>query len=422
MKRYRRLRRALAATGMVLLGACTTNPITGRSQLMVVPESLAIRESAAAYSQMMSGLTKKNQVEAGTARAERVRAITDRLIAQAVRFRPESAKWAWQVQLINDPKTVNAFCMAGGKMAMYTGLIEQLKATDDELAQVMGHEISHALLNHTQERMSIAYSSSIGTQLAAIALGARDQTAALMQTAATLAIQLPNSRESESEADQVGIELAARAGYDPAAAVTLWQKMGKLSGGKTPPEFLSTHPSPQHREERLRELGAKVRPLYLAAKARPETDAPSFLSAKEAANERVVRKPGELSPEEYAQKVAREPTTSTYFAEPFERFKRGDTTFDCRFQCSIAFERRKSQWKQLHARGLWRDLALSVIQVGYENDLSYFMLGEAARGLALKDAARTYYRRALDAGRQYGCGEGCEGFDVPKLAKARLSS
>jgi predicted Zn-dependent protease len=413
---------ALSAAAMILLAACTTNPITGRSQFMVVPESMAIRESATAYSQMVGGLAKKDQIETGTPRAERVRAITDRLIAQAVRFRPESAKWAWQVQLIRDPKTVNAFCMAGGKMAMYSGLIEQLKATDDELAQVMGHEIGHALANHTQERMSIAYTSGIGTQLAAIALGAGDQTAALMQTAAVVAIQLPNSRESESEADQIGVELAARAGYDPGAAVTLWQKMGKLSEGKSPPEFLSTHPSPAHREQRLRELGAKVQPLYLAAKQHPQSDAPSFLAAKEAVNERVVRKPGELSPEEYAEKVAREPATLTFLAEPFERFKRGETAFDCRLQCSLAYERRRADWKRLHARAQWRDLAVSVLQVGYQNDLSYFMLAEAARGLGLKDAAQKYYRRALDAGAQYGCGEDCEGFEVPKLAKARLGA
>ena len=416
-----KLRARLSVAAMVLLAACTTNPITGRSQLMVVPESMAIRESASAYSQMVGGLAKKNQIETGTVRAERVRAITDRLIAQAVRFRPDSAKWAWQVQLIKDPKTVNAFCMAGGKMAMYSGLIEQLKATDDELAQVMGHEIGHALANHTQERMSIAYTSGIGTQLAAIALGARDSTAALMQTAAVVAIQLPNSRESESEADQIGIELGARAGYDPAAAVSLWQKMGKLSAGKTPPEFLSTHPAPEHREQRLRELGAKVQPLYLAAKAHPETDAPSFLAAREAANERVVRKPGELTPEEYAAKVAREPATLTFLAEPFERFKRGDTVLDCRVQCSLAYERRKDGWKRLHAGGQWRDLAVSVLQVGYQSDLSYFLLGEAAGGLGLGEAAQKYYRRALDAGTEYGCGDDCAGFEVRKVAQSRLA-
>src|SRR5260221_6151141 len=98
---------------------------------------------------MMGGLSKKKQVATGTPRAENLRKITDRLIAQAVRFRPDSAKWNWEVQLINHPKTVNAFCMAGGKMAMYTGLIEKVKASDDEIAPVMWHEIGHALANHT---------------------------------------------------------------------------------------------------------------------------------------------------------------------------------------------------------------------------------------------------------------------------------
>src|SRR5437899_1562607 len=166
---------------------CSTNPITGRSQLVgLVSEQEAISGSAQAYRQMMADLDKKKQLERPSGdkespRVKKVEEITDRLIAQAIKFRPDSAGWRWEVQVINDPKTVNAFCMAGGKMAIYSGMWEKLKATDDEVAQVMGHEIGHALANHTQERMSIAYSTSIGTQLAAIALGARDQTAAPMQ-------------------------------------------------------------------------------------------------------------------------------------------------------------------------------------------------------------------------------------------------
>jgi len=408
----------LAALALGALVGCETNPITGRSQFMVVSEDMAIGQSAAAYSSMMGDLGKKRKVEADSPRAEKVRHITDRLIAQAVRFRPDSAKWKWEVQVINDPKTVNAFCMAGGKMAIYSGMWEKLKATDDEVAQVMGHEIGHALANHTQERMSIAYSTSIGTQLAAIALGARDQTAALMQQAAVVAIQLPNSRESESEADQIGIELAARAGYDPAAAVSLWDKMGKLGG--TPPEFLSTHPSPEHRKETLQALGARMQPLYLAAKSANPGDAPSFLSSKEAVNERVVTRPGEPTREEFAARVANEPTTMSFLAEPFEKFKRGETVFDCRAQCAFSYSRRTGDWKKLHDRKQWRDLAVSVLQVGYLGDLSYFMLAEAARGLGLREAASTYYRRALDAGKEYGCGGDCEGFNVPKLASAAL--
>jgi predicted Zn-dependent protease len=409
---------------LFLLAGCSTSTLTGRSQLMIVPERMAITESAAAYNQMMGQLGKKKQIESGTGRADKVREITDRLIAQAVRFRPDSASWKWEVQVIDDPKTVNAFCMAGGKMAIYSGMWEKLKATDDEVAQVMGHEIGHALANHTQERMSIAYSTGLGTQLAAIALGVRDQTAALMQTAAVVAIQLPNSRESESEADQIGIELAARAGYDPKAAVSLWEKMSKLGG--SPPEFLSTHPSPQNRAARLAELGSKVQPYYLAAKSGATTDAPHFLGAREASNERIVTRPGELSREEYAAKAAKEGETLSFLSGPFERFKSGNAVFNCRAECALRFGSRKADWRKLHEKQQWRDLAVSVMQTEYLSDLSYFMLAEAAHGLGLRDAAATYYKRAVEAGARYGCGaEGgfsCEGFEVQKRAHAALKS
>jgi predicted Zn-dependent protease len=404
----------------VLLAACATNPITGRSQFMMVSEKQAIGESAAAYNSMMGQLGKKKKVEAEGERTMKIHDITDRLIAQAVRFRPDSASWKWEVRVINEPETVNAFCMAGGKMAIYTGMWEKLKATDDELAQVMGHEIGHALANHTQERMSVAYGTGIGTTIAAIALGARDSAAALMQQAAVVAIALPNSRESESEADQIGIELAARAGYDPKAAVTLWEKMGKV-GGKAPPQFLSTHPSPENRAARLKELGEQVQPLYAAAKSGAPLAAPRFLNAKEASNERVVDRPGELTREEYARQSATD--TLTFLSEPFQRFRSGNIVFDCKVQCSFAYSRAKGDWKRLHSAGAWRDLAVSVVQVGYLSDLSYFMLAEAARGMGNKDAAAAYYKRALEAGKDNACGSGvfsCEGFEVQKSAAAAL--
>src|SRR5262245_20274813 len=253
------------------LAGCQANPITGRSQLMIVPESLAVSESAAAYSQMMGQLGKKKQIEPDSARVRKVRDITDRLVAQAVRLRPDSTGWNWEVQVINDPKTVNAFCMAGGKMAIYSGMWEKLNASDEEIAMVMGHEISHALAGHTQERMSVAMTSQVLATGVALAISSSESTRGLAMTgtqlAAVYAIQLPNSRTSESEADEIGIQLAARAGYDPRAAVTLWEKMGKLGG--TPPEFLSTHPSPENRAARLRELGGKVQPYYLEAKKNP---------------------------------------------------------------------------------------------------------------------------------------------------------
>jgi predicted Zn-dependent protease len=374
---------------------------------------------------MMGQLGKKKQVEADSGRAKKVREITDRLIAQAVRFRPDSASWNWEVQVIDDPKQVNAFCMAGGKMAIYSGMWEQLKATDDEIAQVMGHEIGHALANHTQERMSVAMGVGVTTTIAAILVSSRqssignDLALTGMQLAAVTAITLPNSRDGETEADQIGIELAARAGYDPAAAVTLWEKMAKLGGGKGPPEFLSTHPSPQNRAVRLKDLGTRVQPLYLAAKDKPH-DAPSFLVTKEGANERAVTRAGEPTREQYAASAASEAGTMTFLAEPFERFKSGKAVFDCRVQCAFGYNNRKADWKKLHAEKRWRDLAVSVMQVGYLSDLAYFMLAESAKGMGLKEAAATYYKRALDAGKQHGCNGNCEGFEVQKISAAAL--
>src|SRR6185436_15459988 len=182
------MRRSASAL-LLLLAACQTSSLTGRSQYMVVSEQMAVSQSAAAYVQMMGELDKKKKIEAGTEREKKVREITDRLVAQAVRVRPDAKGWAWEVKVIDDPKTVNAFCMAGGKMAIYSGMWEKLKATDDEIAQVMGHEIAHALADHTRERMSIAMTSAAVTTAAAIAIGSRDSGpgAGLALTGAQLA-------------------------------------------------------------------------------------------------------------------------------------------------------------------------------------------------------------------------------------------
>ena len=212
------------------LSACATSP-TGRTQLMLVSPEQAISSSREAYVQTLLPLEKEGKIDSNVVTSKRIRLITGRIIAQAILLYPHTKNWEWSVKVINDPETVNAWCMAGGKMAIYTGLIDKLQATDDEIAQVMGHEISHALANHTAERMSVALATQLGLSGVAIAAGdSRYQGAILTGSslAAVTAITLPNSRTSESEADQIGIELAARAGYDPRSAVTLWQKMAKV--------------------------------------------------------------------------------------------------------------------------------------------------------------------------------------------------
>jgi len=248
----------------LFLGACSTSP-TGRHQLMLVSPSQAVQASEKAYPEKLKEYAAKGKLNTQPLVLARVKKITGRLIAQAVEMYPESRDWRWEVVLIDDPETVNAWCMAGGKMAIYSGLIEQLQPTDDELAQVMAHEISHALANHVAEQMSVALASQLGLAvLSATALhDSRYRTAALTGAAlaATLAIQLPYSRKAEAEADRIGIELAARAGYDPRAAVSLWRKMGQLKG-QAPPELLNTHPSAANRQKVLADLVPKVMPYY----------------------------------------------------------------------------------------------------------------------------------------------------------------
>jgi predicted Zn-dependent protease len=250
----------------VAMAGCATN-VAGRRQLMLVSEQSAIAQSKQAYVQTMGKLSSEGKLVTDAAVTNRVSEITGRLIAQAIKYRPETEKWEWSVRVIDDPKQVNAWCMAGGRMAIYTGLINKIDPTDDELAQVMGHEISHALLNHTAERMSRA----MLTQGAAIGAGIATESAAVMGGAMALGqlgLMLPNSRGSEAEADRIGMEIAAKAGYDPRAAATLWKKM-EQAGGKGPPQFLSTHPSPGNRQQTLAALAPSMMGYYQAPGDRP---------------------------------------------------------------------------------------------------------------------------------------------------------
>lgn len=277
---------ALAVLASTLV-ACATN-VAGRRQFMLVSESSAIAQSKQAYVQTMSKLESEGKLVTDPKLVNRVNTITGRLIAQAIQYRPDTKDWEWSVRVIDDPKTVNAWCMAGGRMAIYTGLIQKVDPTDDELAQVMGHEISHALLNHTAERMSMAMAAQIGV----IATGIATESAATAVGAEALAqvgLLLPNSRGSESEADRIGMEIAAKAGYDPNAAASLWKKMEK-AGGKGPPQFLSTHPSPANRQQTLAALAPSMMAYYKAPGTRPVYQL-AAAPAKAPAGQKATAKP-----------------------------------------------------------------------------------------------------------------------------------
>ncbi len=249
---------------ILLINACATN-IAGRKQLMLVSEDKAINASKQAYTSTITPLAKEGKVDSDPATVKRIRRITDKLIQQAIILRPDTQHWEWSVKVIDDPKTVNAWCMAGGKMAIYTGLLTQLSATDDEVAQVMGHEISHALANHSAERMSVALANNLALTTLYATGEVSTTTLGATAVAAKMALTLPNSRTSEAEADVIGIELAAKAGFNPEAAISLWQKMAQVNGNGGV-EFLSTHPSPANREQGLRKLIPEMMPYYLKAK------------------------------------------------------------------------------------------------------------------------------------------------------------
>ncbi len=251
---------------LLTLTACASSP-TGRRQLMLVSEEQAINESAQAYVQTMAPLENQGKINSDPALTARVEEITGRLVSEAIVMRPDSADWLWSMKIIDDPATVNAWCMAGGRMALYTGLVQKVQPSDDELAQVIGHEIAHALANHTAEKMSVARASTLGV-LAVAVLSDNRGAGAAAAAAATVAITLPNSRTAENEADRIGIELAAKAGYDPRAAVTLWQKMEQV-GGAAPPQFLSTHPSSENRQQRLADLEKEMMPYYREDRPHP---------------------------------------------------------------------------------------------------------------------------------------------------------
>lgn len=265
----------LVALTLAMLCGCETVQTTQggavgverkQSMSFLVSSAQMDRSAAEAYAQVLADARKKNQLNQDPAQVARVRTIANRLIPSTAAFRSDAPGWKWEVNVISSPE-VNAWCMPGGKIAVYTGLITNLKITDEELAAVMGHEIGHALREHGRERASEQMTEQLGVSVLGAALGLGDTGTQLTQTVLNVTLTLPHSRAQETEADRIGVELAARSGYDPRAAVSLWQKMGKLGGGK-PPEWLSTHPSDQTRTRDVQGYAERVMPLYEAAPSR----------------------------------------------------------------------------------------------------------------------------------------------------------
>ncbi|MBI4601023.1 MAG: M48 family metallopeptidase [Planctomycetes bacterium] len=275
------VRWSLALLALWLLPACITEPITGRRVLApIIPESTANEMGVQAYQQMLSEATlssDRGQTDVVERAGRRIAAVTDQHLAEDGR-----ELYQWEFKLIDDPKMVNAFCLPGGKVAFYTGILPICK---DELgvAVVMGHEVGHAYAEHGRRRVSEQVLAQFSLEAVQLALGGEEASEASRLAIAALGVgyqvgvQLPFSRADESAADEIGLMLMAEAGYDPSEAVAFWQRMDQAGGGGGPPEFLSTHPSHETRIQRLQELLPKAQAAY--ARSRGGAGAPGAAAA-----------------------------------------------------------------------------------------------------------------------------------------------
>ncbi|MES2424589.1 MAG: M48 family metallopeptidase [Pseudomonadota bacterium] len=267
--------RALVAACLLALPAALLSPAMARDGVDVggnsafsklVPAADVERASTQQYAQLLQKAADQGALApANHPQLLRLRAIAQKIIPHALDWNPRAKDWKWEVNLIGS-KQVNAFCMPGGKIAFYTGILDQLKLTEDEIAMVMGHEVAHALREHARERMGKNAATSIGANVLAQLLGAGAIGQQMIGGGAQL-LSLNFSRQDETEADLVGMELGARAGYNPRAGITLWQKMAAANKG-APPQWLSTHPSGASRIGEMERNLPRVVPLYEQAKRR----------------------------------------------------------------------------------------------------------------------------------------------------------
>lgn len=232
-----------------------------RSQFLLADEEALEKQASTSYNQYLQAASQKGILNKNMSETKRVRRIANNLIAQVGAFRQDALSWDWRVNVINEP-VLNAFCMPGGKIIVFDGIINKLHLSDAELAAVIGHEMAHALREHSREQASIDGMKNLGISLlgAIFGLGELGQTAG--NAVATYAVSMPFSRSHETEADTIGVELMARAGYDPNAAITLWKKMQQMNKDSGSTDFFSTHPSDEKRIENLKVIAKEVMPLY----------------------------------------------------------------------------------------------------------------------------------------------------------------
>ena len=253
---------------------CATNPYTNRSQFLLIPESQEVHMGKQAYAQALND--PRVVISKSPAEVEPVERVAERIIAAAKqsKYAERAKSFQWEVTVIKNDTTKNAWALPGGKIAFYTGIFPEAK-NENGLAAIMGHEVVHALARHGAERISQYAAANVGMRVATAALDLKPMTQALTIQALGIGVLLPFSRSHESEADYIGLLLAAEAGYDPREAVRLWERMADSSKG-SPPEFLSTHPAHETRIENLQKWMPEAMARYERAEKAPVSTLPSI--------------------------------------------------------------------------------------------------------------------------------------------------
>lgn len=260
---------SLVAASLVLpMAGCSSTTGAGavganRKQLLLVSSDEVMNLASKSYQQTLSQARQKGVLDVNASQLARLKRIANHLIPQTSVYRTDATKWQCEVHIIQ-AGTMNAYVMPGGKIVFYSGIIDNLKLTDAEIAAIMGHEMAHALREHSREKLSRSMATGGVISIASAAFGLSAGQAQVAQLAGDVGLSLPHSRTQESEADKIGLELMARAGYNPNAAVSLWQKM-QAKSGSSGPQFLSTHPSSSNRIKQIQDLLPAVMPLYNAS-------------------------------------------------------------------------------------------------------------------------------------------------------------
>jgi hypothetical protein len=335
---------------VLLISGCQINPVTGDNNVKIISNDKAIEQAKVAYVSILR--SSQNHLDQDPAQYQRIQKIFNTLLPYAKKVSTEASRWDWEFHVIKSSE-INAGCMAGGKIIVWSGLIDKLNPSDDGIAFIMAHEIGHALAGHTSAKQSLQILTNIGLLAVNSKYNNDAQTQDKLRTLSDLLISLPYSRLEEDQADKIGLDLMTRAGYRPEKSLEFFQKMIAMNGSN-PIDFFNSHPSDSARISNLTKLIPEIK---------------------------------NIDPNQ--------PTLSL-LDDDFKKFSNGLIELDCDLGCSWGDGANRKQVIDLYDKRMWKELAVVIVKIKRIRDLNYFYLGRSAEELGYKEAAKVYYKKAIE--------------------------